>query len=284
MSSKTPNFNLHKIDLTDAPPDITMINPNWDTIDTQLKSLKDSIDDAPTLTVDSALSSTSTNPVQNKVINSALAGKAPTNHTHDYLPLTGGVLSGALTVIDNFNVNKTFDGVEYKSYTRPINYSIGNNDDYSTGLIHYKGTVNQAQLMFNKDGVMLRDNVNAKAYHLFGQHNTDKIATVIESLGVARVATGSYNGTGTHNSSGKTSVTLDFVPKFFWVHSSDQTDCDREYLMPWQTGLTTTNGPGQGNFTNNWSVSGTTISWYSTANAKQQMNTSAVKYYWVAIG
>lgn len=33
-------------------------------------------------TVDSALSSTSTNPVQNKVINSALAGKAAASHTH----------------------------------------------------------------------------------------------------------------------------------------------------------------------------------------------------------
>lgn len=36
---------------------------------------------APT-TVDSSLSSSSTNPVQNKVINSALAGKSDTNHTH----------------------------------------------------------------------------------------------------------------------------------------------------------------------------------------------------------
>lgn len=37
------------------------------------------------VTVDSALSSTSTNPVQNKVVNSALAGKAASSHTHsDY--------------------------------------------------------------------------------------------------------------------------------------------------------------------------------------------------------
>ena len=34
-------------------------------------------------TVDSALSSTSTNPVQNKIINNALSGKANTSHTHD---------------------------------------------------------------------------------------------------------------------------------------------------------------------------------------------------------
>lgn len=40
MSSKTTNYNLHKIDLTDAPPDITTINVNWDTIDEQLKTLE----------------------------------------------------------------------------------------------------------------------------------------------------------------------------------------------------------------------------------------------------
>lgn len=41
MSSKTTNFNLHKIDLTDAPPDITVLNGNFDIIDTQLKKAID---------------------------------------------------------------------------------------------------------------------------------------------------------------------------------------------------------------------------------------------------
>lgn len=37
MASKTTNYNLHKIDLNDAPPDITVLNQNWDTIDAELK-------------------------------------------------------------------------------------------------------------------------------------------------------------------------------------------------------------------------------------------------------
>ena len=41
MASQTTNYKLNKIDLTDAPPDITVLNANWDTIDTQLKSLND---------------------------------------------------------------------------------------------------------------------------------------------------------------------------------------------------------------------------------------------------
>ena len=41
MSTKTTNYNLHKIDLTDAPPDITVLNSNWDTIDAKLKELSE---------------------------------------------------------------------------------------------------------------------------------------------------------------------------------------------------------------------------------------------------
>lgn len=40
-------------------------------------------------TVDSSLSSSSTNPVQNKVVNSALAGKSNTSHTHNYVKDAG---------------------------------------------------------------------------------------------------------------------------------------------------------------------------------------------------
>ncbi|MGI5873548.1 MAG: hypothetical protein ACOX8R_02665 [Bacillota bacterium] len=48
-----------------------------------------------THTVDTALSSSSTNPVQNKVINTALAGKAASSHTHAAGDITSGTLSAA---------------------------------------------------------------------------------------------------------------------------------------------------------------------------------------------
>lgn len=53
---------------------------------------------ATKITVDTALSSTSTNPVQNKVINTALAGKAPSSHTHNYAGSSsaGGVANSAV--------------------------------------------------------------------------------------------------------------------------------------------------------------------------------------------
>lgn len=45
---QTPNYALKKIDLTDSPPDITVINPNWDKIDQTLKALQDAINSGAT--------------------------------------------------------------------------------------------------------------------------------------------------------------------------------------------------------------------------------------------
>ena len=49
--------------------------------------------DAATITVDSALSTTSENPVQNKVINAALTNKSDSDHKHAAADITSGTLS-----------------------------------------------------------------------------------------------------------------------------------------------------------------------------------------------
>ena len=41
MAQYTTNYNIPKIDLTDAPPDITVLNPGFDIIDSKLKQLED---------------------------------------------------------------------------------------------------------------------------------------------------------------------------------------------------------------------------------------------------
>jgi uncharacterized membrane protein len=38
---QTTNYALKKIELSDSPPDITVINPNWDVIDEKLKEAED---------------------------------------------------------------------------------------------------------------------------------------------------------------------------------------------------------------------------------------------------
>ena len=63
---------------------------NWGTERTILDSSNYS-NYANKTTVDTALSSSSTNPVQNKVINTALGGKAATSHTHGNIANNGNV-------------------------------------------------------------------------------------------------------------------------------------------------------------------------------------------------
>lgn len=45
---QTSNYALKKIELADSPPDITVINTNWDTIDTELKKLSNATADGAT--------------------------------------------------------------------------------------------------------------------------------------------------------------------------------------------------------------------------------------------
>ena len=58
--------------------------------------------------VDSALSSTSSNPVRNSAVYSALSGKSNTNHTHSYLPLSGGTLNANTNYTTNQVRNTVF--------------------------------------------------------------------------------------------------------------------------------------------------------------------------------
>ena len=66
-------------------------------------------------TVDSSLSSTSTNPVQNKVINSALAGKAASNHTHNYAGSSSA--GGAANSAVKLQTARTINGVSFNGTT-----------------------------------------------------------------------------------------------------------------------------------------------------------------------
>lgn len=44
MSTTTTNFGFVKPSLTDAPPDITATNPNWDKVDTKFKEIDEQFD------------------------------------------------------------------------------------------------------------------------------------------------------------------------------------------------------------------------------------------------
>ena len=82
-------------------------------------------------TVDSALSSTSTNPVQNKVVQSALAGKSDTTHSHDAATASAAGLMSASdkTKLDGIatGANKiTVDSSLSSTSTNPVQNKVVN--------------------------------------------------------------------------------------------------------------------------------------------------------------
>lgn len=89
----------------------------------------DDLTDKPSIpaaiTVDSALSSTSTNPVQNKVINSALAGKAASTHTHSASQVSGladVATSGSYNDLSNKPAIPSLSGYATQSWVQSQGY------------------------------------------------------------------------------------------------------------------------------------------------------------------
>lgn len=121
----------------------------------------------------------------------------------------------------------------------------------------------------------------------------------LSDLGVARIATGSYTGTGTYGSDNPNSLTLPFKPKLLMIapaaYGIDFEDTNTSTFFYesaiWFAG--TTKLAYRDSITHydiaycTFSASGNTISWYSnTANglARTQLNTAGTKYAYIAIG
>lgn len=81
---------------------------------------------ATKVTVDSTLSSTSINPVQNKIINSALEGKSNTNHTHTKSQITDfpSSLKNPNAITFTGAVTGTYDGSTAKTVDIPTKTKI----------------------------------------------------------------------------------------------------------------------------------------------------------------
>lgn len=161
--------------------------PYYESLNTTDKTKLDGIAaGANKTTVDSALSSTSTNPVQNKIVNSALAGKAPSNHTHDQI-VNGSY--GASVSSDGYvlpvgnswigkqgkswntayitNVHGTADSAVKLATAR----TVSNNEDFVMSF-SYDGSANSnANLRYYNSRISV-GNTNNYPYHRFAKIDT----------------------------------------------------------------------------------------------------------------
>lgn len=171
-------------------------------------------------------------------------------------------------------------------------FKVGTDDSNATAVIYtpnktvdiYNWTNGQPTTLSigNSSSMLLRDVakiwVGANDYQIYGDHNANE-------LGIARVATGSYKGTNTYGTKNPCSLTFDFVPKMVVVAKRGSANATNGSTFLWIAPSTTLN------FINNgstyWcytSLSGTTLSWYSTESSAYQLNSSNYDYDYVAWG
>lgn len=139
------------------------------------------------ITVDSTINATSTNPVQNKVINTALTGKANTNHTHSITNITNlqsqldGKANSVHTHDDRYYTETEMDtklnGKANSSHT----HSIGDVTNLQSKLdtipsltstsITVSGTDNQGTITFYKFGKIVVMELDLSKVHLTSTWN-----------------------------------------------------------------------------------------------------------------
>lgn len=122
------------------------------------------------VTVDTELSATSTNPVQNKVINAALSNKADNSVLSTYLPLTGGTVTGSITASNfqtgtgatNYFQCRKFRGEgDSTSYYHAIDFGYSAVDfyEYDANWNFYQCTTG------TKAGAVLVGNINSNGWN-----------------------------------------------------------------------------------------------------------------------
>lgn len=93
----------------------------------------------------------------------------------------------------------------------------------------------------------------------------------------AQIATGSYVGTGTYGANNPNTLTFEFEPKLVMVVSQNS------YSFGTNSGIAWMGQPGASNgkiFT----LSGNSLSWYSSDGASSQLNNDSFTYYYFALG
>ena len=214
----------------------------------------------------------------------------------------GAVAKSGDTMTGNLSINKTTPEIDFKN-TAITDGRFGYvmmASDKTFNIGNYLNGSNKQALYIQPETAVLKNAIrllrtidgSTKYYSVLHEGN-------LSDLGAARIATGSYTGTGTYGSDKPNSLTLPFEPKLLMIAPAaygigfEDTNTSTYFYESaiWFAG--TTKLAYRDSVTHydiaycTFSVSGNTISWYSnTANgsASTQLNTSGTKYAYIAIG
>ena len=102
----------------------------------------------------------------------------------------------------------------------------------------------------------------------------------------AKIATGSYTGTGEYGEEHPNTLTFDFVPKFVLIRmEGTHFDYGLTLFSPLSSGTPSVTGSTISSY--DWIDvlwNGQSVSWYNDSSANTQMNKNAATYFYLAIG
>ena len=204
MSTTTPNYGLVKPQLTDAA-DITAMNPNWDKIDEELKEHSDAIENITPESIGSALY-----PFNIEFVGSDDHGGYIDFHygksTRDYTVRIIESLEGKLNIQGEglyVNASPVILANGSVPMSGPLRFgtsghgrinatsifaSILSNENADGSLTNYRAIqINNANHGVHgalANAILLEDKGDAggKQYYIFGQHNTELLASTLETL------------------------------------------------------------------------------------------------------
>lgn len=177
IKTEIDNFLKRKSDTNHTHTNASTTTPGFLSAEdkTKLNNLKQ-------ITVDSSINATSTNPVQNKVINTALTGKANTNHTHGITNITNlqsqlnNKANSVHTHDDRYYTETEIDGKLKGKADSSHTHSIRDVTNLQSKLdtipsltrtsITVSGTDNQGIITFYKFGKIVIMEVNLSKVHL----------------------------------------------------------------------------------------------------------------------
>lgn len=160
-------------------------------------------------------------------------------------------------------------------------YVYGTYRDVSRGTRYYTIKVPARVVYAEKQSLGSEEQVSSVDRNLYPDnaddgnfHYTYLGVPLLNALSSLRCKMGVYTGSGVWGASDPNKLTLDFIPRIVIVVKSGSSK-----IAGSGTGFVYIGQPGDLNFT----VDGTTLSWYAD-NAANQYNTSGVTYYYVALG
>ena len=185
------------------------------------------------------------------------------------------------TMLGDFNIEKIFPKVKLRNTKNGRTGIVNMGDDKTTSLFNETDENNRQGIYINPETVSLE---NAFKLHRIVDGVPNNYAFLhtgnLDVLGSARIATGSYAGTGTHGSANKNSLSFGFQPKLVAISGGDS--FTKGSLAVRGGNFVIFSGTASRVITSTWE--GNTVSWYSTESADQQNNITDVTYHYVAIG